>query len=104
MDYDRINAEFRMVSSLLSWPRQATLKDFRHLFLTNLSNAGMAEPYRQYLAGQAPSAAPVMNYTHLNQVRLQFMRAMEQESPKLLIVLEERIAELGCDPHRQPVL
>jgi hypothetical protein len=45
----------------LRWPKEATLKDLRHLFLTTLSNAGLSDPYRQYLAGQAQSVAAITN-------------------------------------------
>lgn len=94
-NYDRIDAEFRGVVREFHWGKQATLKDFRHLFLTSLANAGLAEPYRQYLAGQAQSTAPVMNYTHLNQVREQYERAVRQEWAPLVEALEARIAALG---------
>jgi len=93
--YDRIDAEFRGVAHGLGWAKQATLKDFRHLFLTSMMNARMADPYRQYLAGQAQSTAPVMSYTHLNQVREQYERAVLQEWGPLVEALEGRIAELG---------
>jgi len=70
------------------------LKDLRHLFLTTLSNAGLSEPYRQYLAGQAMSNAPVMSYTHLDQVREQYIKAIDAQWPALITALERRIVEL----------
>jgi hypothetical protein len=93
INYDCIENEFSGLAASLGWPKAATLKDFRHLFLTMLSNAGLAEPYRQYLAGQAQSVAAVTNYTHLDQVRRQYVRAVEQEWPALFAVLNTRLVE-----------
>jgi integrase len=94
IDYDRIEGEFRMIAGALLWPKTATLKDLRHLFLTMLSNAGLSEPYRQYLTGHALSDVPVMRYTHLNQVREQYLQALERQWPALLDSLKSRVAEL----------
>src|SRR3954467_9158541 len=74
-------------------PRGETLKDLRQLFATALSNAGLPEPYRQYLMGHAPSnAAAIGSYTHLNQVREQYLAAVGRELSPLLIVLRRRAA------------
>jgi hypothetical protein len=94
IDYDRSEGEFRRLAQALGWPRKTTLKDLRHLFLTTLSNSGLAEPYRQFLAGHAPSQAPVMHYTHLNQMREQYLKAINQEWPVLLDILQSRVADL----------
>ena len=95
-NYDRIEDEFRALAAGLRWPRQSTLKDFRHLFLTALSNAGIGDAYRQYFAGQALSGAPVTRYTHLNQLREQFERALQREFPSLLNALVRRLRELAA--------
>ncbi|NES72849.1 MAG: hypothetical protein F6K24_50470, partial [Okeania sp. SIO2D1] len=59
------------------WPAAATLKDFRHLFATEMQNAGMPEHYRRYLMGHSPGRSAVLNYSHLNEVREQYERAVD---------------------------
>ena len=68
-----------MLAKQLAWPLGATLKDFRHLFATNLENAGVPESYRRFLMGHAPGRAAIVTYTHLNKVRDHYMRAVTNE-------------------------
>ena len=93
--YDLVEGEFRALAGRLGWPEAATLKDLRHLFGTGLANAGMPEPYRQYLMGHAPSSAAVTAYTHLNQVREQYLLAVEREWGPLVAVLAARASAAG---------
>jgi integrase len=89
--YDQIEGEFRSIAGKLRWPASATLKDFRHLFATSLANAGMPEPYRQYLMGHATSSAVIGTYTHLNKLREHYEQAVEKEWPGLVEVLVRRV-------------
>jgi len=77
LDYDRVEHEFHSIAKRLKWPRQATLKDFRHLFNTSMQNAGMPEFYRRYLLGQSIGRSALVNYTHLNEIKQQYTRAVE---------------------------
>lgn len=97
-NYDRIEAEFRGLAARLGWPRCATLKDLRHLFSTALSNAGIPEPYRQFLMGHAPSGAVISRYTHLNQVREHYLSALGREFAPVVEVLESRSAGRARTP------
>jgi len=63
----------------VGWPRQATLKDFRHLFASALANPGVPEACQQYLLGQTPSRTAITAYTHLNGVREQYLAAVDTE-------------------------
>ncbi|MFH1921718.1 MAG: hypothetical protein ABIP48_17780 [Planctomycetota bacterium] len=92
--YDHIVTEFRKLQRRLGWSPEATLKDFRHLFSTCLENAGMPEHYRKYLMGQSPGRAAIVGYTHLNQVRQHYQRAVDTELRPLVDVAARRCREL----------
>ncbi len=66
LTYKRIEGEFKRIAKTLGWPKQATLKDFRHLFNTTMANAGLSLEERAYLMGQAPTRHVNMVYLHLN--------------------------------------
>lgn len=95
MTYDHVETEFRIIAKTLAWPKTATLKDFRHLFSTCLENAGMPEHYRKYLMGQSPGKAAINTYTHLNQIRQHFERAMEKEFQPLMDAVAHRAQTLA---------
>ncbi len=95
LDYDHIDREFRTVAAKLGWPKEATLKDFRHLFSTSLENAGVPLFYRRYLMGQSPGTSPLTTYTHLNQLREQHQRAVESTLAPLYQAFHKRVTELG---------
>jgi hypothetical protein len=95
LNYDHIEGEFQAVARRLNWPRAATLKDFRHLFCTSLENAGVAESYRRYFMGQSTGKAPIVSYTHLNQLEPQFQKAVDQDLAPLVRAIERRARELG---------
>lgn len=92
--YDNILAEFRKVTTGLAWPANATLKDFRHLFATNLENAGMPEFYRRYLMGQSVGRTAIVNYTHLNEICQRFQEAVERQFQPLVDAVVRRTSEL----------
>lgn len=102
LGYDEIEGEFTHLARQLNWPRSATLKDLRHLFSTSLANAGMPEPYRQYLMGHAPSEAPIMSYTHLNKIGEEYRRALTGELAPVFAVLEARSCHLMAPAPRSP--
>ena len=60
------------IAGALGWPKQATLKDLRHLFATSMANAGMPEPTRQYLLGHSSGRAAIHVYTHINHLPEQY--------------------------------
>ena len=91
LNYDCIEHEFKVVSRRLAWPRQATLKDFRHLFSTSLENAGIGEFYRKYFMGQSPGRAPIATYTHLNRLEVQYHKALAQDLAPLIAVISKRL-------------
>ncbi|MBL8792397.1 MAG: hypothetical protein JNM56_00685 [Planctomycetia bacterium] len=97
LTYDQVEAEFHRVAAQLRWSRQATVKDFRHLFSTCLENAGVPLYFRQYLMGQAPTKAPITTYTHLapDQVRKHYDKAIRQEFRPAVNALQQRLKELG---------
>ena len=95
LNYDRIEHEFRGIAARLKWPKQATLKDFRHGFATALSNAGVPEPYRKYLMGQRADGAAITRYTHLNQVREQYMKVVQTQWPQLIQIVSQRLSDLA---------
>ena len=90
MNYDNVEHEFRQIAKRLNWPREATLKDFRHLFNTSMQNAGMPEFYRRYLLGQSFGRSALVNYTHLNDLRQQYERAVERVYQPLVDVISPR--------------
>ncbi|MGB7159438.1 MAG: hypothetical protein WBD40_15325 [Tepidisphaeraceae bacterium] len=92
--YDEIEGEFRALAATLKWPKSATLKDLRHLFSTSLANAGVAEPYRQYFMGHAPSSAVISAYTHVNKLSAQYAKLLDTEYAPLLEVLQRRAQRL----------
>jgi hypothetical protein len=94
MTYDHLEHEFRALARQLGWPTAATLKDLRHLFATTLGNSGMPEGYRRYLMGQAPGQAAVVAYTHLNQLREQYIEAVRREWTSLIEAINQRLAHL----------
>lgn len=89
LDYDGIEQEFRTIASKLGWPRSATLRGFRHLFSTVLENAGMPEYYRRYFMGQSAGRAPIVTYTHLDQLDARLEEAFEREWPSLFPLVEK---------------
>ena len=90
-DYDRIEQEFRQLAKLLKWPRQATLKGFRHLFATALENSGCPESYRRYLLGHSPGKSAIVTYTHLDQLERQYRRLLDGEFAPILSVLDSSV-------------
>ena len=88
LNYDHIANEFKKLHRKLKWPSAATLKDFRHLCATSWENAGMPEHYRKYLLGQSTGRAAIVTYTHLNQVREHFQKAIDSQFEPLISVLE----------------
>lgn len=97
LTYDQIEAEFHAVARRRDWPRQATVKDFRHLFSTSLENAGVPLYFRQYLMGQAPTKAPITPYTHLapDQIRKHYDRALRQQFRPVVKALQQRMKEMN---------
>jgi len=95
INYDTIEGEFRSLAGQLHWPRNATLKDFRHLFATLLENAGVPESYRRYFMGHAPGSAAIVTYTHLDEVREHFERAANGKLRPLIDAIERRLYELN---------
>jgi hypothetical protein len=92
--YDHVEQELGNLARALGWPRQATLKDFRHLFCTMLGDAAMPEGYRRYLMGHAPGKAAVVAYTHLAELRRHYADAVRREWAPLLQAVLERLALL----------
>ncbi|HQR08463.1 MAG TPA: hypothetical protein PLN21_16660 [Gemmatales bacterium] len=88
VDYDFIEDEFLRIARHLRWPRQATLKDFRHLFCTTLNNSGMPEVYRRYLMGHALGRAAILNYTHLDELQRHYRKALLSEWAILIETIE----------------
>lgn len=95
IDYDQIVGEFSKLARSLGWPKEATLKDFRHLFATCLENAGMPEHYRKYLLGHSPGRAASVHYTHLNEIRDRFEEAVERKLRPLIDALVQRASQIG---------
>ena len=94
LNYDQIEHEFHAIAGALKWPRAATLKDFRHLFSTCLENAGVPEFYRRYFMGQSPGKAPIVTYTHLNELQGQFAKAVQNGLAPLVTAISHRAAAL----------
>jgi hypothetical protein len=94
LSYDHIDSEFRSLAGRLGWQPLATLKDFRHLFSSLLENGGMPEYYRRYLMGHAPGKTALVHYTHLNQIRQQFERAVASQFGMLVQAVERRASQL----------
>lgn len=90
LNYDQIEHEFQGLAHKLRWSRQATLKDLRHLFATNLENSGVAEFYRRYLMGHSCGKTPIATYTHLNQLQSQFQKALDQDLAPLVDAIDRR--------------
>lgn len=95
LGYDDVQSEFASITARLSWPRPATLKDLRHLFATTLNNAGMPEPYRRFLMGQAPGRAAIVAYTHLNELWRHYADAVRREWTPLVNAILCRTREVG---------
>ncbi len=87
VDYDVLEREFRQVTRQLDWPATATMKGFRHLFATSLENSGMPEFYRRYLMGHSNGRSAIVTYTHLNQLREQYARAIKVAFSDVLAVV-----------------
>lgn len=87
-DYDRVEQEFQQIARTLNWPRQATLKGFRHLFATALENSGCPESYRRYFLGHSPGKSAIVTYTHLDQLERHFGRLLDGEFAPIMAVLE----------------
>ncbi len=98
--YKTVEREFTKVARKLGWPREATAKDFRHLFATTMENGGVPEHYRKYLMGHSRGKAAIVRYTHLNKVRARYEAAVEREWPALVNALERRALELGLKGRR----
>jgi hypothetical protein len=102
LNYDQIQHEFQGLARQLGWPRQATLKDLRHLFSTALENSGVAEFYRRYLMGHALGKTPIVTYTHLNQLQSQFQKALDQDLAPIVDAVERRARELDHSHFPKP--
>jgi hypothetical protein len=96
LTYDHVGHEFAAVARRLDWPKEATLKDLRHLFATTLGNAAMPEGYRRYLMGQAPGRAAVVAYTHLNQLRRHYAEAVRREWAILVEAVLRKIKDVSA--------
>jgi integrase len=94
MNYDDVQGEFEGLARRLGWSKEATLKDFRHLFCTTLENAAMPEAYRRYLMGHAPGKAAIMAYTHLNQLRQRYAEAIQREWQPLVEAINQRLRQI----------
>jgi hypothetical protein len=94
VDYDQIGQEFGKVARRLSWPRRATLKDFRHLFCTMMASACLPEVYRRYLMGHAPERAAIAAYTHLSDLPRHYAEALRREGTPLIDAILERVRAL----------
>ena len=92
--YENVAAEFRKLARRLNWSADATLKDFRHLFATAMENGSMPEHYRKYLMGQSVGRAPVVTYTHLNQVRQRYEEAVERSFQPPVLAIQRRYEEI----------
>lgn len=99
--YDDVEQEFQTLARRLNWPSAATLKDLRHLFATTMSNAALPEAYRRYLMGHAPGNAPIVAYTHLNELRRHYAEAVRREWQPLLEAVRERLHALGLAGEQQ---
>lgn len=95
LKYDHIQHEFSRLARRLNWPATATLKDFRHLFSTEMQNGGMPEFYRRYLLGHSPGKAAVVNYTHLNRLRERYEEAVSRQFQPLVEAVVHQSQELG---------
>jgi hypothetical protein len=82
--YDHVEGEFTSLARKLGWARQATLKDFRHLFCTMTAGAAMPEAHRRYLMGHAPERAAISAYTHLHDLPRHYTEAVRREWRPLL--------------------
>ena len=87
LNYDDIGRMFHRVTEKLGWSAMTTLKDFRHLFATTLSDANISESYRKYLLGHAPGREASVAYTHLHRLREQFTGVLRTEFVPVLRVL-----------------
>jgi integrase len=97
LTYGHVQREFRRVTRRLKWPREATLKDFRHLFNTSLANGGMPEHERRYLMGHAPGRDAIAVYTHLNRLEEHYHSAIQKELGGILGLLEKRLSQRKSD-------
>ena len=95
LTYDDIDKPFRRIARALKWPKESTLKDFRHLFCTTMENAGMPEFYRRYLMGHSPGRSAITNYTHLNELHEQYTGAVQRKWRELIDALWARAKKLG---------
>lgn len=93
--YDQIEGEFHKIAKELQWPAAATIKDFRHLFSTMTENGGMPNDYRRYFMGQSAGRAPIVTYTHLDQLREQFAAAVENQWRPLIDAFDRRCNDLS---------
>lgn len=93
--YDDIESHFKRIAKLLNWPARATLKDFRHLFATTLASSGMAESYRKYLMGHAPSRDAIVAYTHVSDLSTQFHLFCQAAWKPLVQAVEMRLHSLN---------
>lgn len=93
LNYDRIGHEFRRVVRDLNWPDSATLKDFRHLFSTELMNAGVPDYYRKYLMGHSVPNVALTSYTHLNELESWYSQAIQQRFTPILTAITDRMNE-----------
>jgi hypothetical protein len=91
LNYDQVESEFSALAKRLGWPRQATLKDLRHLFATTINNAAMPEPYRRFLMGQSPGKAAIVAYTHLNELRRHYTEAVQREWPLIVAAILKQV-------------
>jgi len=84
LTYDDIEMIFHRITATLGWSVRATLKDFRHLFATTLSDANISESYRKYLLGHAPGREASVAYTHLHRLKEQFAAVLRSEFGSVL--------------------
>lgn len=51
--------------------------------------------YRRYLMGQSPGKSPIVVYTHLNELRQQYQRAVERSLGQIRPAVEKQMEELN---------
>lgn len=91
LSYDHIQAEFAGLARQLSWPREASLKDLRHLFATTMNNAAMPETYRRYFMGHSLGRSAISAYTHLHDLQRHYAEAVRREWIPLFEAIQSRI-------------
>lgn len=101
LTYDHVQGEMEGLARRLGWPKEATLKDLRHLFCTSMNNAAMPESFRRYLMGQAPGRAAIVAYTHLHELKRHYAEAVHREWLPLVGAINRRLTEWVGPPQAE---